>query len=240
MTTNIFDAVKDGNVEQLSQAIAEDPGCIHLDRADVLPLMVAVREGHEPCVEMLLQHGAKVDAANEYGWTVLLEAIRQGNKNMVGLILDYDATPDTFSKRGDGIYHVATEIKDATMIPLLYEWTASSPVDLGTRQGKITPLMLATERHLLDHVTALLDLGADPDKKNKAGFTARNLAEGWPEGVALFASRPEVTPAAIVPSTSSSKASASMAELPVSAPEQPAQPSVAGLSTITKRRPGPR
>lgn len=241
VTINVFDAVRDGNAEKLRAAIEQDPTCVHLDRVDVLPLMVAVREGHLECAEILLLAGANVNAANEYGWTALLEAVRQGNYEMVGLLLDYGANWEVMSKRGDGIYHVATEIPDASMIAQLYDWTEKSSVDQATRQGRMSPLMLAAERRLPDHVRILLELGADPQRKNRAGATAWDLAEGWPEGQALLAQGRTITPAApaAAPASATAEAPAAADPEPI-APPPAAGIQVTGVSTIQKRRPGPR
>lgn len=247
MTTHVFDAVRDGNVEKLRQAIAEDPTCVHLNRVDVLPLMVAVREGHQDCVTVLLEAGARLNEGNEYGWTPLLEAVRQGDYDMIGLLLDYGADWEAISNRGDGIYHVATEVADATLIAQLHDWTEKSSVDRATRHGRITPLMLAVERRRLEHVDVLLSLGADPQRKNKAGATALDLAEGWPEGQAALTKvgalpGSAVPPDAAAPATSTTGAPESSA---VAAPAPamasvPAAVVVPGLSSIQKRRSSPR
>ena len=57
------------------------------DAVFTTPLQVAAASGHETLVQLLLQRGARVDAANMYGWTPLMQAARHGHAGVVRLLL---------------------------------------------------------------------------------------------------------------------------------------------------------
>ena len=57
------------------------------DAVYTTPLQVAAASGHESLVQLLLQRGARPDAANLYGWTPLMHASRHGHAGVVRLLM---------------------------------------------------------------------------------------------------------------------------------------------------------
>ncbi|CAD6199012.1 unnamed protein product [Caenorhabditis auriculariae] len=64
-------------------------------------LYVAARNDHSEVVEVLLKHGALVDAANKHGYTALHEAARFGLSNTVKVLLDHGAYVDFETKEDE-------------------------------------------------------------------------------------------------------------------------------------------
>jgi len=73
------------------------------------PLCLAVKEGQEDVVKLLLECGANVDAQVEDGKTVLQLAIEKGNEKVVNLLLEYGANIDAEDKDGKTVLHFAVE-----------------------------------------------------------------------------------------------------------------------------------
>lgn len=46
------------------------------------PLHLAVMLGREDCLQVLLDHGAKIAVKNSQGWTPLAEAVSYGNREI--------------------------------------------------------------------------------------------------------------------------------------------------------------
>ena len=77
------------------------------------PLMVAALHGSPGCVEMLLQHGADPNVANDRGVTALLWAVSDLAK--VDLLVDYGAKVNARSDLGNTPLLVAASISNATV-----------------------------------------------------------------------------------------------------------------------------
>ena len=57
------------------------------------PLTLAACGGHVELASLLIDRGAKLEEANDEGYTPLMEAAREGHKEMVALLLDRGKTP---------------------------------------------------------------------------------------------------------------------------------------------------
>jgi ankyrin repeat protein len=142
-------------------------------------------------VEGLLRLGADPNAGWEYD-TALSRAIFKGSMDVINMLLSHGGN----IHRGQ-LLHWALERSEPTeVVPLLLErgadpeqleydglypvWCALPYLD--------APLHKAVRENKLDAASLLLKHGADPDKKNTEGKTARQLADelGNPAAVALF------------------------------------------------------
>jgi ankyrin repeat protein len=133
-----------------------------------------------------------VDAADMYGWTLLLTAVRFGNEKLTKLLLERGANPNAGRDNGDSrtpLYYALgngeagyeSSVPPGRLIALLATYGAdvNQFVD-----NDMTALQFASEKGFEISVLTLLRLGANrginlPDKKY--GYTALHLAvqEGY-------------------------------------------------------------
>lgn len=59
------------------------------------PLTLAACGGHVELAQLLLEHGANLEEANDDGYTPLMEAARDGHDEMVALLLEWNAQVNT-------------------------------------------------------------------------------------------------------------------------------------------------
>ena len=102
-------------------------------------LQVAAEGGHIDVAELLLRHGAIVNAEDDDGWTALYAAARARHTDMAELLLRHGAyvniqIKSTGINDGDTALHQAAQNKDTYMIELLLKHGAS--VDIEDKFGR--------------------------------------------------------------------------------------------------------
>ena len=120
-------------------------------------------------VQLLLAHGADVNAANLYGETPLIIAAQQGDRKMAEALLAARAKRDVQTK-GRGTAWEQAELARHYDLARLHGATPDTPYATGD-----TPLMLAAQT-APDAVKLLLAHGADPNRRNDHGDTPLMLA----------------------------------------------------------------
>ena len=138
-------------------------------------LMWAAARGEGASVKALSAAGADVNAANKWRQTALMAAARTGSVEKVNLLLEAGASATATDLNGETALCIAAG-NEAPVGVLDALVKAGAPVDGGDHDG-VTPLMKAAERGDADQVGALLKLGADGARKDKAnGWTAKDWA----------------------------------------------------------------
>jgi len=144
-----------------------------------------IRSGYREIVEFLIQHGADVNAKDQWGrgYTPLQRAAIRGKPELVKLLLEAGADISFKNNKGQTALHVSLDIrnsdypqyqqsKDAVELLL----SKGPDVNLKDKDGR-TPLHLAVESVDADIVKLLLDKGADVNTKDdESGFTALHHA----------------------------------------------------------------
>jgi len=95
--TDLAEAVAEGDVAQVARLLGEESGRIRETTRDGCSLLsAAVRSGHLPVVQLLLEHGANPTwpEADALGGRVLYDAARAGRRDMVELLLAHGADPN--------------------------------------------------------------------------------------------------------------------------------------------------
>ena len=140
------------------------------------PLMEAARRGDESAVLRLLRAGARADAVDRFGHTVLFFVNGRTAAKVLPILLDAGADPLARAVDSDTPRHRALRIGDERL------WRALTPADdersmLGEcgRMGD-KPLHAAAESGNPALVKRLLKLGAEIDATNDFGHTALLLA----------------------------------------------------------------
>ena len=78
-------------------------------------------EGFASGVAFLLEHGADVDAVNEFGDSALIDVVSLGEVAIARLLLAHGANPNVTSKTKDSPLHTAVQSGDAALAELLLE-----------------------------------------------------------------------------------------------------------------------
>jgi len=99
---SIHDAARDGDLAQVRALLKHNPDLVSTrDSTGRTPLHFAAYEGHEDVVELLLAHGADVNAKADNGETPLHFAARKGYTNVVKLLWLHGADVDAKDNHGD-------------------------------------------------------------------------------------------------------------------------------------------
>src|SRR6185436_9750156 len=131
-------------------------------------LTFAAREGDLESARALLDAGANVNQATEYGWTPLLTAVNNRNYKLASVLLERGADPNVANKGG---------------------WT---PLYLATDNRNIEGGDYPVPKPDLDHlemIKALLDKGAKPNtpvKENTLTRTIFTMQWFWEDGATPF------------------------------------------------------
>ena len=83
------------------------------------PLLEAVEESRTGIVKLLLEHGAKVNLPNAFGFTPLHWAVGKNNKTMARLLLQHGASPYVKNDEGLSPLKYAVSEKNAQLALLL-------------------------------------------------------------------------------------------------------------------------
>jgi ankyrin repeat protein len=146
---------------------------IRCEGDNAYPLHFAVEKDRLPIIRLLVEHGADTVGDGDYhelgviGWATAWDYI-QPNSEIVGYLLAHGARHNIFSAVAMGEAEVIREL------------VARTPNDLerrmnGTRMRRM-PLHLAVIKNQPAAVTTLLDLGANTESLDEAGFSALDLA----------------------------------------------------------------
>ncbi|TFK25663.1 ankyrin [Coprinopsis marcescibilis] len=165
--------------------INEGEGC-----RDASPLMVAVANGHDRMVDVLLQwEGVDVNAKDNSGQTALILACRFKKEAAVRRLLAdprIDANAEYGGRQGklvESALYVACASNDTTIVALL----------LKHRKLKITPgpLHTASKAGEVTIMKMLLQRGADVNASDKSWPTTPLMHASTPEAAALLLARPD-------------------------------------------------
>ena len=126
-------------------------------------------------LQLIMNHGADVNATNKYNETALLVACQKLNADAISVLLNVRADPT---------------IADYEGYTCLHHWGCSKEnlqamIDHGadvnaTNKKSITPLMHACENGDVDAINILLDAGADPNIADEDGYTSlHDAVEGF-------------------------------------------------------------
>jgi ankyrin repeat protein len=124
----------------------------------------------------LLAAGARVDAANQYGVTPLLQASRNGDVENMRALLDAGANPTRWHAEGETPLMAASRTGRVDAVQLLL--SHGSFVNAADPFQEETALMWASAEGHVDVVKALLKGGADPNlKAHVSTITGRKNAD---------------------------------------------------------------
>ena len=115
-----FQIIRNDNAAGLRSLLMDGLSPNTRDEAKTTLLMVGALSGSEPCVRILLEHGADLNATNEHGLTALMWAVH--DVKLVRLLLQHGADPNLRSHRDDSALSMASRIHgNLEVIKLLWE-----------------------------------------------------------------------------------------------------------------------
>ena len=176
----VFKCIKDNNIKDLRKLLdnkyIRDNLNKYFDSDDKTALMYA-SQGHNKCVNALLQAGADPNIQNKKGNTALSNASRWGYKYCVYLLLQAGSksiNPNIRDKKGNTALIYAARYGYKGCVSLLLK--AGADPNIKNDWGD-TALLYATRYGYKGCVSLLLNAGANPNIKDKDGKTAFNLTE---------------------------------------------------------------
>ena len=167
MTTEFFEAIKQGNKDEVERRVNLDPGLIHVKENGLSPILVAAYH-HQPEIASYLAD--KTVAIN------IFEASATGKINNVIRLLARDPqlvnayAEDGFQPLGLASYFGHVEAAE-------YLIKAGAPINSHSRNGlKAAPIQSAVAAGHERVVQMLLRLGADPNAREQGGYTPLHAA----------------------------------------------------------------
>lgn len=130
------------------------------------PLMDAASLGYSKIVNLLLVHGASINAENPNGSTALFYAATRGHINVVKMLLQKGANPKHVQKNGNSL-----------LVEILRLYVNNLSNIKSDADKKIF------KNNIYDIIALILDKGVDINKKDSAGATPIMLAAAnrdWP------------------------------------------------------------
>ena len=148
------------------------------DRSGKTPLSIAVRQGHEAVVRLLIEQGIDVDSRDDKGQTPLSSAAKYGHEATARLLVELGAKIDSRDMEGKTPLSGAAERGKEVPVRLLVELGA----EIESRDNKErTPLLLAARGGHEAIVRLLVELGAKIDSRDNNGRTPLSWvsSRGW-------------------------------------------------------------
>ncbi len=161
----------------------------------------AFRESRRAIVQLLLDAGAEIDAADQYGDTPLQAAAAAGNVEVVKLLVKAGANQN--AARGGGrsalfeasmrghagivrtLLQAGTDVEAATIGSRFHSFPADSSYIVDA--DGVTPLIAAAENGHFEVLRLLVDAGGDVRRTDSTGFTAlMGAARAGHAGMAKF------------------------------------------------------
>lgn len=152
------------------------------DALDETALHLAIEQGNEAVVQLLLDRGADLEAKNRSGDTALQIAFGNKDEEIVRLLVDKGADLEARGWQSKGtVLHLAAEEGDEVLVQLLIEREAE--IKAKGEDGK-TALHFAACGGSKAVVRLLLERGMDMNTKDKTGETSLHSAI-WEENEAV-------------------------------------------------------
>ena len=182
--TALHEASQRGQPNIIQLILSHNAEVDALDSGGSTPLYLAIPEWRAtaskpylgaPCetVQLLLEHGAKINLQNHMGQTALHRASQHGHLDIIRLILDHGADVDTLDSDGSTPLHLAINQRRLGTVQLLLKRGAN--VALRNENGQ-TALHRASGRGQADIIQVLLNHNAEVDAPDDDGSTPLHLA----------------------------------------------------------------
>jgi len=137
------------------------------------PMHGAAAYGHPEMVKYLIDKGADVNIANDFGYTPILGAASGGNVEGIQYLIDAGADINTKLPNGESLIHMAARGGNVEVLKMLVD----NGVDINQKTdfGRI-PLINAIYSEQLEAIKYLVEHGANLNNRNNNGATVMHAA----------------------------------------------------------------
>lgn len=173
----VAEAIARGDADDVRRHLHTEPTRVHgAPGARLTPLHQAILRRKPEIVDLLLEHGADVLAADASDRTPLHMAVARGDARVVDTLLRRGADPARRDRQGwTPLHHAAA--KGETEIARLLLAHGTDPNVLSALGG--TPLHEAAAGGSVEVARLLLAAGTDPSVRSKTGVTALDVAREY-------------------------------------------------------------
>jgi len=136
------------------------------------PLLLAISQGDNEIVQLLIAAGADIDLAGSDGQSPLYMAYYRNRRAAFARLLDAGANPDVCLANGVPLVYGAAANQRRETVDALLQHGARADADLiqTLLETGTTPLHTAAQKGDLNQVSQLLATGADPNIPDKRGY----------------------------------------------------------------------
>jgi len=169
LSTDLLEAARRGDLATITRLLDESDDAVRQhDERNCTALHFAAAGGHLEAVELLLDAGAELEAADVDGDTPLLWAAHAGHVEVAALLHDAGASPTPPNQARRNLLHFAVLGGNREMIEL----ALFGDLDIDARDFEgYTALHLATLRNRRDLATTLIEGNANTEVKENYGRT---------------------------------------------------------------------
>ncbi|KAK7489491.1 hypothetical protein BaRGS_00019290 [Batillaria attramentaria] len=144
-----------------------------LEHGKECPIHHAAKEGYSEIIECLLDHNARVDAADENGDTAILYAARYGHPRCLQVLLRRGANIEHKNHAGDDLISLAIDSEDDTLLEITLQYYKKLRADKPMTRP---PILIAAENGECEKIQTLLNMKLDPHATDEEGNTLLHLA----------------------------------------------------------------
>ncbi len=171
----LHDAAQAGDVDTVKTLLASGVDIDETDFSTGTALHIAVGQGNERIVKVLIEHGADLEAKSELNSARALHLAADFDElAIIGYLLDNGADIEGRDGELRTPLHRAAGAGLSRGVELLLEHGAK--IDIREGYFGTTPLQQAADNGRLETVKLLLDRGADINAVDQRGFSALSLA----------------------------------------------------------------
>ena len=98
---NLVHWIQENNIEKVTKLVQSDKSLISIPFEDLLPLHWAADRGSAEIIQVLLEHGAEINAQDTDGQTALHYACSVGHENVIKVLLENKANVDVQDNDGN-------------------------------------------------------------------------------------------------------------------------------------------
>ena len=188
MTLNIFEAIYESRLEEVSKILENDPSVANSVAHELTPLILSCQLGKPKILQALLEVGGDPNGATDDGETPLHVSAFEACEPCTQMLLDAGATVNSTTDEGKTPLMNAAQAGSVTIIRMLLSAGADPTA---TDQAGRTSLHWATIGSQDDEsvIYALLESGADASVTNSNGDSAFDYAQAMNKPSCLRALR---------------------------------------------------